>query len=262
MPFRLANVSGRAALAAGDRYFDLERLSNGVMGPDPMDAVRRAAELHTWQERAEDGATPDGLLADDDLRPPVPTPRSSFAVGLNYRNHAAEAGMELPAAPLVFSKFSTCFVGANDNVVLNSATADYEAELVVVIGTGGRNIAAEDAWSHVAGVTAGQDISDRALQFAAAPPHFDLGKSRDTYGPLGPALVSTDSFTNPNDIAIVCKVNGETKQADTTASLIFDVPTLIAYLSAILTLTPGDAIFSGTPEGVGATKGLFSSRAM
>jgi 2,4-didehydro-3-deoxy-L-rhamnonate hydrolase len=257
MPFRIANANGRAALVVGDQYFDLERLSDGLIGPDPMDAVRRSSELHAWQLRAEDGATPDGLLADADLRPPVPNPRSSFAVGLNYRNHAAEAGMELPAAPLVFSKFSTCFVGPLDDVVLNSSTADYEAELVVVIGTGGRNIAANDAWSYVAGVTAGQDISDRALQFAAAPPHFDLGKSRDTYGPLGPVLVSTDSFANPNDIAIVCRVNGETKQADTTASLIFDVPALIAYLSSILTLTPGDVIFTGTPEGVGATKGVF-----
>jgi 2,4-didehydro-3-deoxy-L-rhamnonate hydrolase len=256
MTFRLANISGRAALVVGDNYVDLERISGGAFGPDLMDAIRRSPELHRLQSIADD-ARPDGPFANADVRPPIPNPRSSFAIGLNYRSHAAEAGMELPASPLVFSKFSSCFAGAYDDIVLNSTTSDYEAELIVVIGVGGRNIATIDAWSHVAGVTAGQDISDRALQFAASPPHFDLGKSRDTYGPLGPVLVSTDSFADLNDIAIVCRVNGETRQADTTASLIFNVPTLIEYLSSILTLTPGDVIFTGTPEGVGATKGLF-----
>ncbi len=107
----------------------------------------------------------------------------------------------------------------------------------------------------MAGLTAGQDISDRALQFAANPPHFDLGKSRDGYGPIGPVLVSPDSFADCDDIALECRVNGEVRQSATTAQLIHDVPALIAYISAILTLSPGDLIFTGTPEGVGVTSG-------
>jgi 2-keto-4-pentenoate hydratase/2-oxohepta-3-ene-1,7-dioic acid hydratase in catechol pathway len=127
----------------------------------------------------------------------------------------------------------------------------------VVIGRGGRNIRHEDAWDHVGGLTVGQDISDRALQFAAEPAHFDLGKSRDTYGPIGPVIVSTDSFADGGDLSITCDVNGERRQDDRTSSLIFDVPTLISYLSGILTLSPGDVIFTGTPEGVGAASLRF-----
>jgi 2-keto-4-pentenoate hydratase/2-oxohepta-3-ene-1,7-dioic acid hydratase in catechol pathway len=109
----------------------------------------------------------------------------------------------------------------------------------------------------VGGLTGGQDISDRALQFAATPAHFDLGKSRDTYGPIGPVVVSTDSFADPGDLQITCDVNGERRQHDRTSNLVFDVPTLISYLSGILTLSPGDLIFTGTPEGIGAASLRF-----
>ena len=127
----------------------------------------------------------------------------------------------------------------------------------MVIGAAGRNIAAADAWAHVAGLTIGQDISDRVLQFAAMPPHFDLAKSRDGYGPIGPVVVSTDLFANPDDLAMVCDISGERRQEDRTTSLIFDVPVLIEYLSALMTLAPGDIIFTGTPAGVGAATGNF-----
>jgi 2,4-didehydro-3-deoxy-L-rhamnonate hydrolase len=257
MPFRLANIAGRAALVDGAHYYDLDRISGGDMGADVMDALARCAELSRWQAAISADIDPDGELAATDIRAAVPRPKNCFAVGLNYRSHAAESGMDVPANPLVFTKFPSCLVGANDDVVLNSTAADYEAELVVVIGIGGRNIAVEQAWTHVAGLTMGQDISDRALQFAAKPPHFDLGKSRDTYGPIGPVIVSVDSFASPDDIAIVCRVNDDVRQSDTTASLIFNVPTLISYLSNILTLSPGDVIFTGTPDGVGAPKGMF-----
>jgi 2-keto-4-pentenoate hydratase/2-oxohepta-3-ene-1,7-dioic acid hydratase in catechol pathway len=142
-------------------------------------------------------------------------------------------------------------------VILGGSTDEYEAELVVVIGPGGRQIRHEDAWGHVGGLTVGQDISDRALQFAAEPAHFDLGKSRDTYGPIGPVVVSTDSFADPGDLLIICDVNGERRQEDRTSDLIFDIPTLISYLSNILSLSPGDLIFTGTPEGVGAASLRF-----
>ncbi len=156
---------------------------------------------------------------------------------------------------MVFTKFPTCISPPDADVVLDGDAVDYEVELVVVIGAGGKDIPASRAWAHVAGVTAGQDISDRTLQFAAKPAHFDLGKSRDTYGPIGPVLVSPDCFADPDDIGLECAVNGERKQKDRTARLIFPVPALIEYLSSVLTLQPGDVIFTGTPDGVGMATG-------
>lgn len=257
MPYRLGNIHGRASLILGDSFYDLERLSSGRFGPDPMDAIRQSTELHELNAEITASTQADGSMNAARIDTPVPAPRNCFAVGLNYRSHAAESGMELPDNPLVFTKFPSCLVGPHADIVLNSTTADYEAELVVVIGTGGRNIDTGDAWAHVAGLTVGQDISDRALQFAAKPPHFDLGKSRDTYGPIGPEIVSIDNFADPDDLAIECRINGQAVQSDTTANLIFRVPTLINYLSGILTLSPGDLIFTGTPEGVGASRGAF-----
>jgi 2,4-didehydro-3-deoxy-L-rhamnonate hydrolase len=257
MPFRYATVSGRAALvSADDRWFDIERLSNGAIPADPMRALAQHQEFHALAATLDDRPG-DGALGDATLGPAVPTPRSSFAIGLNYLNHAAESSMELPAAPLTFSKFPSCLVGANDDVVLNTHAGDYEVELVVVIGRTARNVSEADAWDSVLGVTGGQDISDRALQFAAKPPHFDLGKSRDTFGPIGPVIVSTDSLPNPDAIGLRCWINGELRQDGNTKDLIFSVPKLIAYLSSILTLQVGDVIFTGTPEGVGAAKGTF-----
>lgn len=254
MPFTLANVEGRAALVTDGNYFDLEAHSDGELGPDPMSAIAGHAGLHVLSSEL-DAADATGRLDDARLGPPVPNPKHCFGIGLNYRSHVAESAMEVPTAPVVFTKFPGCLAGPHDDVVLASDTADYEAELVVVIGNRCRNVTANDAWSHVAGVTAGQDISDRALQFAAKPPHFDLGKSRDTYGPMGPVLVSPDSVPSPDDLAISCTVNGEQRQQATTADLIFDVPHLVAYLSAIMTLQAGDVIFTGTPEGVGMATG-------
>ena len=259
MSFRFANVDGRAALVdAAGAWFDLERVSDGAVPADPMSALCDAARLHSWSAALAD-FNADGLLADiaDRLGPPVPQPGNSIAIGLNYADHAAESNMELPANPLAFSKFPSCITGPFADVVLGTEHGDYEVELLVVIGTGGRHIAESDAWSHVLGLTIAQDISDRALQFAAKPPHFDLGKSRDTYGPMGPVLVSTDSFDDVDDIALRCFVNGELRQESSTKHLIFGVPQLIAYLSAVMTLSPGDVIFTGTPDGIGATNGVF-----
>ncbi len=256
MTFRLANVSGRAALVSGDHYFDVESLSGGVLDPDPMGVISRCADLHRLGSQL-DGHTPTGRLADVELGPPVPSPGNCFGIGLNYAEHVAETGRDLPAAPVVFTKFPSCVVGATSDVVLDCDSADYEAELVVVIGEGGRNIAAADAWSRVAGVTGGQDISDRALQFAASPAQFSLGKSRDTYGPMGPLLVSPDVFDDPDDIGLRCSVNGEERQSSSTRHLILSVSRLVEYLSSILTLSAGDVIFTGTPEGVGGPSGRF-----
>lgn len=252
MTFRLANVAGRAALVAGQDVYDLDAASGGRLPSDPMAAIADFAALHDVDVA---GATPIGTLDDVALGSPVPNPSQVFGVGLNYADHIAEGGMEAPAAPVVFTKFPSCIGGPGDEIPIVGESIDYEAEVVVVIGRGGRNIAAADAWSHVAGVTGGQDISDRALQFAAAPAHFALGKSRQNYGTLGPVLASTDSFDDVDDIAIECTVNGEVRQSSSTKHLVFDVPFLIEYLSNILTLRPGDLLFTGTPGGVGMATG-------
>ncbi|MBU3703794.1 MAG: fumarylacetoacetate hydrolase family protein, partial [Ilumatobacteraceae bacterium] len=156
--------------------------------------------------------------------------------------------------PVVFTKFPSCIVGPHDDVQMRSDRCDYEGELVVVIGPGGKDIDEADAWNHVAGLTVGQDISDRAVQLASKPPHFDLGKSFDTFGPIGPVVVSPDALPNRDIISIKCLVNGEERQNDTSANLIFGIPFLIEYLSHITTLQTGDVIFTGTLAGVGAAQ--------
>ncbi|MGI9646241.1 MAG: fumarylacetoacetate hydrolase family protein [Ilumatobacteraceae bacterium] len=256
MTFRLANLDSRAALVDGGHYYDVATASGGTIGSDPMDAIAACDALHELTGRLGD-LEPAGSLDAVALGPPVPRPRNSFGIGLNYRAHAEESGVDLPPFPVVFTKYPSCIAGPTADVELRSEHADYEAELVVVIGQAGRDIAAADAWDHVAGVTAGQDISDRKVQFAAKPPHFGLGKSRDGYGPIGPVLVAPDALADLDALSITCDVNGERRQTGNTSDLIFDVPALIEYISGILTLEPGDLIFTGTPEGVGVAQGKF-----
>ena len=254
MPFVFANVDGRSCLVSADTYFDLETISSGQVPADPMLALCHEKELHALAAQLSD-FSPSGRIADIVLGPPVTRPQKSFAVGLNYKSHAAEASMELPEFPMVFTKFPSCIVGPTANVEMRSDAVDYEAELVVVIGAGGKDIAEEDAWNHIIGLTVGQDISDRVVQMSSKPPHFDLGKSFDTFGPIGPVMVSRDSFANPNSLKISCEVNGEVRQNALTSSLIFSIPFLVSYLSRITTLVCGDIIFTGTPDGVGMTQG-------
>lgn len=256
MSFRLGNVDGRAVLVEGDGVFDLERASGGRLGPDAIAAIAAVDTLHAVASGL-DPANPDHRLAEVALGPPVPNPRSVLGIGVNYRDHAAETGHSLPAAPMVFAKVASCLTGPTDDIVLASDTTDYEAELVLVIGSEARDVPAVSAWDVVAGVMVGQDVSDRELQNAGQRPQFTLGKSHDTYGPTGPYVVSTDLLADRNALPIRCEVNGEERQRDTTANLLFDVPALIAYLSSQLTLRPGDLIFTGTPSGVGLPTGNF-----
>ena len=253
MAFRLANIDGRAALVDDDAYYDLENLSGSRLGSDPMGALAAPNLLHELSAGLA-GQTPTGTLAEVTLGPPVPRPQKSFGIGLNYRNHAAESSMEIPEHPVVFTKFPSCIVGPNSDIEMRSDGCDYEGELLVVIGEGGKDIPAERAWDHVIGLMVSQDISDRPAQFMAKPPQFNLGKSFDTFGPIGPFLVSVDQVPDPNDLRIQTFVNGEERQNDTTANMIFDVATLIEHLSWITGLETGDIIFTGTPEGVGAAQ--------
>ncbi|MEM9409445.1 MAG: fumarylacetoacetate hydrolase family protein [Acidobacteriota bacterium] len=249
MGFRLANISGRAALVQGDLAFDLSSASGGLHGTCLMAAVAAHREL---PKVSLDGAEPLGKLSDLTAGPPVPSPSKAFGIGLNYRAHAEESGMDLPEAPLVFAKYPNCISGPHDDVPLRGDACDYEAELVVVIGDECKDVAEADAWDVVAGVTAGQDISDRRMQFAAKPPQFGLGKSFDGFGPIGPVLVSPDELADRHAVPIACDVNGDTRQSSDSSDLIFSVPELIAYLSRVTKLLPGDLIFTGTPSGVGS----------
>ncbi len=255
MNYTLANIDGRAALVAQGQWYDLEVVSGGALGPDPMAALGEPGQLAALTAKLNEHQ-PGGEVETATLEAPVPNPRSVFAIGLNYQAHADEGAMEVPENPLVFAKFPTCLVGPSADVQLRSDLVDYEGELVAVIGPGGKDIPPSQAWNHVVGLMVGQDISDRAVQFAAKPPHFDLGKSFDTFGPIGPVMVSPDSVDR-NNLRITTEVNGEVRQDGTTDQLIFDIPTLVSYLSRVVTLQTGDLIFTGTPEGIGATQGKF-----
>jgi 2-keto-4-pentenoate hydratase/2-oxohepta-3-ene-1,7-dioic acid hydratase in catechol pathway len=253
MSIRLVNARGRASLVVGERLVDVERGSGGRFPADPMAALAAWDAVAAWGRGLGPGAG-EAPLRESDLGPPVPRPSKVFAIGVNYRAHAAEAGMELPATPMVFTKFPSCLSGPRADVQLSSAYVDWEVELVVVIGRPSRRVPAAGALEHVAGYTIGQDISDRRLQFADKPPQFSLGKSLDGFGPTGPALVSLDALADPNDLAISCDVAGQRMQDARTSDMIFAVPELIAFLSRLCTLLPGDLIFSGTPAGVGSTR--------
>jgi len=216
--FRLLSVGGRAALEHAGGVYDVARLSADASLSSALACLERADELHALARRCPDAA-PDAALADVVLGPPVPEPRQVFGIGLNYRSHAAESGMELPPSPLTFTKFPSCLAGPTADVTLSGAMVDYEAEVVVVIGARCRNVPEDRAWAVVAGITAGQDISDRQVQLSGSPPQFCLGKSFTGYGPTGPALVSVDAFADPDDIALRCEVGGEVVQDASTADV-------------------------------------------
>jgi len=251
MSTRLVNSGGRAGILVGDRVVDVERRSEAAFSADPMQALARWNEFCDWAAAIE-AREGDPLCDEASLGPCVPRPSKVLAVGLNYREHAREAGLDLPKQPMVFTKFPNCLAGPRADVVLTGSHVDYEVELVVAIGRRGRRVAQADAAGMVAGYCVGQDISDRALQFADRPAQFSLGKSADGYGPIGPALVSLDALDDPDDLAIRCEVNGEMRQEDRTSGMIFSVAELVEFVSRYCTLEPGDLIFTGTPAGVGA----------
>jgi 2-keto-4-pentenoate hydratase/2-oxohepta-3-ene-1,7-dioic acid hydratase in catechol pathway len=254
MGFKLANIDGKSSLIDGDHYYDINTISQGKITSDPSKILNSLNELHELSSKLVD-LEPTGLIENSLLGAPVTNSRNCFAVGLNYRAHAEESSMEIPPFPMVFTKHTSCIVGPFDNIEMKSDIVDYEAELVLVIGKEGKNISKDSAWDHVAGLTVGQDISDRAVQFHATPPQFNLGKSFDTFGPIGPYLVSPDLIANKDNVHLECYINDELRQESRTDDLIFTVPDIISYISEFLTLNTGDLIFTGTPSGVGATQG-------
>jgi len=183
---------------------------------------------------------------------PVGGSRQFIAIGLNYRKHAAESGMPIPTDPLVFNKAITCMQGPNDDVVWpeGSQAMDWEIELAIVIGSKAQRVALADALSHVAGYCLANDVSERDWQ-AKRSGQWVKGKSFDTFGPLGPWLVTTDEIPDPQTIPLSLQVNGEQRQNSNTSDMIFSVAEIVSHLSQFQTLLPGDVIVTGTPEGVG-----------
>jgi 2-keto-4-pentenoate hydratase/2-oxohepta-3-ene-1,7-dioic acid hydratase in catechol pathway len=212
-------------------------------GADAIDRVER------WVAGAPGGETrPLGGVV---LAAPVPRPPKIICIGLNYRDHAAEAGMKIPEVPTVFAKFPTAVIGPGQPIVLprNSSRPDFEAELAIVIGRGGRHIPEERWREHVFGYTILNDVSARDFQMATS--QWMIGKTFDTFAPMGPAVVTADEIEDPHNLAISLTLNGKVMQDSNTRNLIFRAPQLIAYLSSVFTLEPGDIIATGTPAGVG-----------
>ena len=205
---KVANSDGRAVLVLGDEIADIAEATGGRFGPDPMDIYANWADSSRRPRHITAGTAP---LIEADLRCPVPMPHQVFAIGLNYRSHAEESGMAIPEVPATFTKFPASLAGPFDDIEIVGESTDWEVELVAVIGRRADRVSEADGWSYVAGLTVGQDISDRHLQFAAAS-QFSLGKSRRGYGPMGPWVVTLDEFSDPDDLALGCSVDGETMQ--------------------------------------------------
>jgi 2,4-diketo-3-deoxy-L-fuconate hydrolase len=248
-PMRVANVQGRAHIVVDGEVVDIAAASADRFPADPLELLERWPEFRDWAAGApRAGAVP---LVAGDLGAPVPRPRQVFAIGMNYRDHADETGLGVPASPSTFTKFPTCITGPSAQVALPPGDVDWEVELVVVLGRTARNVSPSRAWGHVAGVCVGQDLSERKLQLIPPSPQFSLGKSHPGFGPTGPYLVTPDELGDPDDLALDCTLNGEQVQQGRTRDMLFPVPELIARLSAVVTMLPGDLIFTGTPAGVG-----------
>ena len=185
------------------------------------------------------------------LHAPLSKPPRIFAIGLNYRDHAKESGMEIPATPVVFFKLPTAIVGPGEAIVLpkNSTQPDYEAEFAFVIGKGGYRIPASAWREHVYGYTIVNDVSARDVQFSST--QWSMSKCFPTFCPLGPAIVTADEIADPHALDISLSIDGEVLQHSNTRELVFKIPDLIAYLSSITPLLPGDIVSTGTPPGVG-----------
>ena len=243
----------RAALQQDGGYIDVHATS-----PDLPRRVREILNggkpmLRAVAEAAE---RPDAVryeAVEIKLLPPIPDPHKILCIGLNYRDHAAESGAALPREPVVFSKFATALIGAGETIRLPAVSkeVDYEAELVLVVGKKGRHINAANAMDYLAGYTIGHDVSARDWQLKKDGKQWLAGKTFDTFAPLGPVLVTTDEIPDPHTLSIRLRLNGQTMQDSNTSQLIFRAGDLLAYISQIVTLEPGDLIFTGTPSGVG-----------
>jgi 2,4-didehydro-3-deoxy-L-rhamnonate hydrolase len=245
---RLANVDGRMKLLVDGGAVDVERASNGRLPAGPAAVYDRFDDLAAWAAGVTEA---DESFGREQAGPPSPWPRQVFGIGINYVDHAAESGHDVPSEPVVFTKYVSSFSGPVSTVTLPPGSVDWEVEVVAVIGRTAREVPVARAWEHVAGLTVGQDLSERQRQRRGPAAQFGLGKSHPGFSPTGPALVTPDELETPDDLALGCEVNGEVRQQARSADMIFGVADLVAYLSGVVTLYPGDVIYTGTPPGVG-----------
>lgn len=252
---KLAHLAGRPVVVRDDLALDIADASKGAIEPrlEVLSDLALHDELRALAERADDA---DWKPFDRHDLGRVAKPYKAIGVALNYRAHAEESNLPVPDEPSVFAKFASSVVGPYDAIVVEPQydKVDFEAELVVVMGRAGKNIPEAGAWSYVAGVTAGQDVSDRKEQWRKPINQFTLPKSYDTFSPIGPYLVTLDEFADPDDIEVAGWVDDLEVQRGRTSDLIFSVPELIAWLSKRVTFEPGDLIFTGTPAGCGVRR--------
>jgi len=246
--FETEGTNRPGVISAQDTVTDLSVLGFTSL----LEVIEAGSEGHGAAEKAyRTSGTAQHALASVRLLAPIPRPRKLICVGLNYRDHAIETGAEIPKVPTIFNKFATAIIGPGANIVLPkvSKAPDYEAELAFVIGRGGRNISATDWQDHVFGYTILNDVTARDYQRATS--QWLMGKTFDTFAPMGPWIVTPDEIPDPHSLDIQIEVNGERLQDSNTRELIFKIPDLIAFLSSVFTLEPGDVVSTGTPAGVG-----------
>jgi 2-keto-4-pentenoate hydratase/2-oxohepta-3-ene-1,7-dioic acid hydratase in catechol pathway len=240
--------------------YEGEYVDVNAADPELPSSVRELLALGPLGRKLAWEAMPRGVVRHDPesatLLAPVPDPPKIICLGLNYRDHAAESGAPIPDEPILFSKYTSALVGHQTDIVLPSVSreVDYEAELVVVVGRRGKHVARERAMEYVAGYTIGHDVSARDWQLQKPGKQWMVGKTFDTFAPVGPALVTADEVPDPHALGIRLRLNGKTMQDSNTSQMIFRVDQVIAYLSQVFTLEPGDLIFTGTPPGVGMAR--------
>ena len=243
------------ALVADGTIVDLNR-ANPLLPTDMLAFLAGGADAKKLAEKALAIPLPSAVLSQSavTLQAPLPRPGKILCIGLNYRDHAAESNQPIPDHPTVFAKYNNTVVGPGAAIVLPSVTekVDYEAEFAFVIGRTARNVKAADALDYVAGYLPFNDVSARDYQMRTS--QWTVGKTFDTFGPMGPALVTSDEIANPHDLDIQLTINGEVLQSSNTSNLIFSINELIADLTSFMTLEPGDLISTGTPSGVGSAR--------
>ena len=250
--FEVAGQASPGVVSGDDTVIDLSSLGfDSLLKVIESGAVGRAKIEDFIYQAPKEVMHP---LASVRLLAPIPKPKKLICVGLNYRDHAAETGTEIPAVPTIFNKFATAVIGLGDNIVLPkvSKAPDYEAEFAFVIGKGGRHIAAEDWREHIFGYTIVNDVTGRDYQKATS--QWLMGKTFDTFAPMGPWIVTADDIEDPHALDISIEINGEVLQNSNTRELIFKIPDLVTFLSSVFTLEPGDIVSTGTPAGVGVAR--------
>jgi 2,4-diketo-3-deoxy-L-fuconate hydrolase len=248
---RIGRADGRLVVIDGDGVVDVAAASGGKFSADPDQVFAGWDRFTEWASAHAGPGAHTGPLVLDELDAPVRAPAQVFGIGLNYRAHAAESGVDVPAVPPVFTKFRSCLAGPYATVELPSDAVDWEVELVAVIGRPAERVPEDKAWSYVAGLMVGQDLSERTVQLTGPVPQFSLGKSFPGFGPTGPWLVTPDELPDRDDLPLRCSVDGRVLQDGRTRDMIFSVPELVARISSICPMAPGDLIFTGTPSGVG-----------